>query len=229
MKIKLIKGSVSPIHKDAVSFFTNNYVNKAPDFDSSFSSSFSENRPAFETSDDDFRGTGFDFNEDRTEVFDSPEWVTSIKPFDGVPPQLVKYLTPQAKYALLKQALGVESEHNVRANWGKQRAVILMDDDDMEYGTLHYSSDYSINFLDRGTFYERDPDTGKIIIDELGPSQHKWAFPRFAERTGEPQTSCWSVSIFRLDFIQKHLFSVLMPKHTKNADLKARNNSAQRS
>jgi hypothetical protein len=52
-----------------------------------------------------------------------------------VPPQLVKYLTPQAKYALLKQALAIESRHDVRANWNKQRAVILMDDAaEMEYG-----------------------------------------------------------------------------------------------
>jgi len=49
-------------------------------------------------------------------------------------------------------------------------------------------------FKDRGTFYERDPETGKIIVEELGSSQHKWAFPRFAQRTGDPQTSCWSVS-----------------------------------
>ena len=133
----LNKGTVSSIHKDAVSYFTSNYV-KAPEFDSSFTSSFSENRPSISSDDDDFRGNGWDTNEERTEVFDSPEWVTSIKPFDGVPPQLVKYLTPQAKYALLKQALGLEFRHDVRANWNKQRAVILMDDEaEMEYGKFN--------------------------------------------------------------------------------------------
>jgi hypothetical protein len=160
---------------------------------------------------------GKDFFEDRTPLFVPGGKVDAnalnereeifipdnIDIYDGLPKQLLQYLTPAAKYHFLQTAIdknyASKNKMETRPHWNKKKPVIMKAIDDQN------NSGQQPDWIDRNA-------EGAWITETLTDTQHAWALPNFATKGGDmenqPSFSCWKVKSFNSDQIfERHLFS----------------------